>query len=878
MNLLAGMGRWSGAALMALALLSGCGGGGGGGSTPPPAANAAPSPVFTLSGLLSAGGAGADASAVLGNTITLSASGSTDADGDVLTYQWSVVSKPAASTLSLTATGTEQTVKPDVAGAYAFRVRVTDTKGAFTEKTANLTVISNEAPVTNVVVTASYAAVPSRAPIQTLSIGSSVVLDSSSSTDADGDPVVTTWELIAKPVSSTATLTGFGVTRRFVPDLAGLYEVRARGTDPGGAYSERIYSFNAHNRAPQTVIVTNVTAPVRDGGSSTLQVSTGYIVSLSGATTVDPDGDVLTYAWSIVSKPAWSTASLSTLTGLSSQLIPDAMGDYVVKLDVSDPSGAKGTYLTTIEVRNQRPLANISSNATPVALASGPAVRLPVNTLLTLRSNASFDADGDALTYSWTLLNKPANSTAVLSASSGATVQITPDQAGTYDVRMRATDTSGAYSERDLALVIGNWAPVAVVDKYRASVILGKLVKASAAYSYDDDYDALTYSWSIDARPVGSTASIAQPNLPTLAFTPDMTGEYVAAVTVSDGRNSSVAYVNIKVLAVVATNVYLPFVPGETRYSRGLDKLITLSANPNLLHILDPFTGTSKTLALPATARTLSLSPNGKLAAVLHTDSVTLFDLEAGTMLRNTALAFNRTDVMLTDSGASYLIGSTVEAPVSPAIDVIDLRTGTSLSATLGLESGDLWGAQRGIVSKLSNKIFLKESHGLRGLKYFNLLSGTGKVSTQGELPTRNDYTMHGFAPMYLTEDETILMTISGNFYNTETLQFMGNLTSVGGPITSMSNSREENETLLVYSSPILGPGDRMFPGYFPSYLRFTGNSMTPNGFVPLPLVDGQQSYAKHVYHSANGYHISLVQTMTQEMDAAAARYYVLAR
>jgi hypothetical protein len=873
LNLSTRLGRWAGATALVMAMLGGCGGGGSSGPVAPP--NAAPAASVLLAGVVDAGGAdGADVTASAGSELVLNATGSSDADGDVLTFKWTIVSKPPTSALTLASdSAMVQTVRPDVGGMYVIKVRVTDTKGAFNEKQAKVMIRDNVAPVTNILVTATYLAQTTTKPTQFLNVGSSIVLDASGSTDADGDVVTTTWTLTDKPAASAAALSTDGRTSHFTTDVAGVYKIRARGTDPKGAYSETIYTFDANNRAPQTVVINTVSAAAGESGAATVSAATGYMVALNGAGSSDPDGGALTYAWSVTSKPATSAALLTSATGPASQITPDVLGTYVVKMTVTDVAGAASTYVTTIAVTNRRPLATISSNATPVSLPTGPSIRMPVNTVLTLRGTGSVDADGDALVYAWSMTSKPAGSAAALSSSSASTVQLTPDLSGSYVVLLRVTDSAGAYSERSLVIDVGNYAPVAVVDKNRVTILSGAAIAASAGLSYDEDGDALTYQWTIDARPVGSVATIAAPAASALAFTPDLAGTYVAAVTVSDGKSSSVAYVNIKVLSSVASSVPLNFLPLQARYSKGLDKLVVVATNPNALKIIDPFTAAIKTVLLPVGVKSMNLSPDGKLAAVLHEGIVSLVDLDAATLIRSTSTGGAQTDAFLTNAGMIYMIGQTGGQWVDQAVGVIDGRTGTNLSATLGLGSWVFYGTQYGIYAPLKNKVFLM-SQGLSpaDIDYFTLSPTTGAVTSSGDSPYHGDYNMS--TPLFLSGNEDLLFTSSGNFFRTDTLKYAGTF-GLTGAILSMSHSSDADEALVMQST--YDPWTYQAT-YTTSYLRFTGALFLPEAAISLPVIDSAQSYGLGIFHSANGNHVALVQTGSSQQNGNGAKYYVTTR
>src|SRR5262249_34954560 len=71
--------------------------------------------------------AGGNQSGIVGQPVNLSAAGSTDVDGDPLTYRWSFVSTPNGSAAALSDPNAKQpSFTPDVPGAYQVQVIVND--------------------------------------------------------------------------------------------------------------------------------------------------------------------------------------------------------------------------------------------------------------------------------------------------------------------------------------------------------------------------------------------------------------------------------------------------------------------------------------------------------------------------------------------------------------------------------------------------------------------------------------------------------------------------------------------------------------------------------------------------------------------------------
>ena len=74
------------------------------------------------------------------------------------------------------------------------------------------------------------------------------------------------------------------------------------------------------------------------------------------------------------------------------------------------------------------------------------------------------------------------------------------------------------------------------------AVFVGDFVQLDGTGSYDPDGDPIVlYMWGMDSIPVGSGAVIASPFSATPAFTPDVEGDYVLSLIVSDGLLESVA-------------------------------------------------------------------------------------------------------------------------------------------------------------------------------------------------------------------------------------------------------------------------------------------------------------------------------------------------
>uniref|UniRef100_UPI00261CA624 PKD domain-containing protein n=1 Tax=Janthinobacterium sp. TaxID=1871054 RepID=UPI00261CA624 len=245
--------------------------------------------------------AGADQYVLVGSTITLDGGASSDGNGDALTYKWSLVSKPVGSVAALAANSNVRSVfVADVVGEYVATLLVND--GKIDSLPENITIVA----VSNTGVGASHL-VANGGPNQNVSIQSIVNLDGSSSTDSKGRTLSYNWTLIAKPTGSEAIISSSaGKKATFIADAAGLYSVLFYV----GAGNEKSLPVTIFINASANGVGVNL-APLANAGPDQSAL-VGSLITLDGGLSTDPNGDLLSYRWSIDAKPALSAAVLST--------------------------------------------------------------------------------------------------------------------------------------------------------------------------------------------------------------------------------------------------------------------------------------------------------------------------------------------------------------------------------------------------------------------------------------------------------------------------------------------------------------------------------------------------------------------------------------
>lgn len=163
----------------------------------------------------------------LAGTIVLSAAGSSDPDGDTLTYQWMLTQQPEGSTATINNDDeVNASITPDKEGVYLITLEVSDGNHPAVTDEIQITVTEavNEAPTADA--GGDLAA----------NVSETVTLDGSNSSDPNGDELEYQWTVSSNPIGANVTISNDDQAQAsFVPSVAGTYVFRLKVTDPFGA-------------------------------------------------------------------------------------------------------------------------------------------------------------------------------------------------------------------------------------------------------------------------------------------------------------------------------------------------------------------------------------------------------------------------------------------------------------------------------------------------------------------------------------------------------------------------------------------------------------------------------------------------------------------
>ncbi|MEJ1965020.1 MAG: TonB-dependent receptor [Gammaproteobacteria bacterium] len=486
-------------------LLSACGGGGSDDPPKPPIANA-----------------GADQTLEYGGTVTLDASGSSSPQvGATLSYTWTLLTKPAGSTASLSnTTATKPTFVADIPGAYEADLVVSDGTTSSTHDRVAVTA-TNPNPVA------------AATPQHNVLIGTTVALDGSASVPPTGvaaSALSYHWTLTSKPARSLAAIAGaLNSTASVFADVVGTYTATL------------VVTYQDKSTAPLLVTITATqsnTAPIASAGGP-YTIERGKTLTLDGTGSSDADGNTLSYRWYLMSPgSAAGSAAIWSPNGSALRLenviqgyntakptiTPDVAGSWSAYLVVYD--GTTLSNLSTASITVTKPAG--AANTPPVADFFGtprvnfftPAFTSEVELGTTVFSSGnSWDIDGTLISgtgkrrYQW--ISTPAGFTQN-NLAGASSFSFTPTVAGDYTVEMTANDgeADSAPVRRTFTARTGaNRAPVPGITVDSSTILVNDTGWFDARTSTDLDGDRLTYNWFLFDKPDGSTATLKFENV-----------------------------------------------------------------------------------------------------------------------------------------------------------------------------------------------------------------------------------------------------------------------------------------------------------------------------------------------------------------------------
>lgn len=381
-------------------------------------------------------------------TVTFDAGASSDADGDIITYDWIIDGLPA---------GTGATVSHTFgrSGNYDVNLVVTDSRGAISSSRLHYSV-GNSAPV------AVFTTTPDTA------IGAGplpVIFDASGSHDPDGAITGYQWDF-----GDGATGTGSTVSHTF---MSGTYTVTLSVEDDEGHTSSvtgQVLVDNTPPLAQFTVSVDPATGPAP------------LTVQFDASESSDADGSIVSYAWEF--------GTSGTGSGVSPEHTFLRSGNQTVTLTVTDNEGATATA----------DLLVIVSNASPVAAASVTAVD---GYEVSFSAAGSYDPDGGPLTYSWDV----ADGSSIITAE---TFTHTYSQSGDYEVTLVVTDSESGTDSRQVVARPINFAPTAIAntDPSPASGYAPLSVNLAATPGSLDQHggEIISYEWKLAGDVISDSA------------------------------------------------------------------------------------------------------------------------------------------------------------------------------------------------------------------------------------------------------------------------------------------------------------------------------------------------------------------------------------
>jgi len=411
-----------------------------------------------------------------GVPVGLDGSGSTDADGNIVTYEWDCEGDGIFEFSSFNSN--DVTCTYSTIGVYTLQLRVTDDDGNQDVDTAQVT-LTNILPIAD-------AGGP-----YTGTEATPVAVDGTGSGDIDGSIVQYSWDCDSDGLPDVILPTPNGATCTYPG--SGTFTITLTVTDDDGATDT------------DTATVTVVSSPPNANAGGPYSGDEGSLILLDASGSSDAGGNIVSYQWDCTSDGVFD---INSTQPLGSGCSYEDEGNFTVTLQVTDNDGDSSTSVATIAVANVAPTLSVGG---PTTGDEGQSMNWT--------ATATDPGVNDVITYSWDFGDGE--------SATGAAVTHTFLQDGTYTITVTANDGDGGIDVETVTVVIGNLPPQLSVWTIPIASDEGQLLNFTAAATDPGILDVLTYSWDFGDGGPGETGDVVN-----YAFADD--GVYTITLTVTD--------------------------------------------------------------------------------------------------------------------------------------------------------------------------------------------------------------------------------------------------------------------------------------------------------------------------------------------------------
>ncbi|WMJ72966.1 PKD domain-containing protein [Cytophagaceae bacterium ABcell3] len=425
--------------------------------------------------------------------VELDGSGSTDEDGEIVSYSWKVDGEEIAE-------GVNPTVELPV-GTTTIVLTVTDNDGDTATDEVDIVVNPREniPPVADAGSDQELVDESGEGTVE-------VELDGSGSTDEDGEIVSYSWTVDGEEIG-----TGVNPT---VELPVGTTTIVLTVTDDDGdiATDEVVIVVNPRENIPPVADAGSDQELVDESGEGTVEVE------LDGSGSTDEDGEIVSYSWKVdgeeIAEGVNPTVELP-------------VGTTTIVLTVTDDDGDTATDEVVIVVNpreNIPPVADAGADQELVDESGEGVVEVELD------GSGSTDEDGEIVSYSWTVDGEE------IAEGINPTVEL---PVGTTTIVLTVTDDDGDTATDEVVIVVNpreNIPPVAdagsdqeLVDESGEGIVE---VELDGSGSTDEDGEIVSYSWSIDGEEIATGVN------PTVDL-PVGTNTIVLTVTDNDGDTAT---------------------------------------------------------------------------------------------------------------------------------------------------------------------------------------------------------------------------------------------------------------------------------------------------------------------------------------------------